>query len=159
MALKPVTDDIIESIIEHYESNEDLFFLDQERFAEEQPELDVLFTDESLDLLNDDEYELMWFIATVVYGALKKSGTLPKVEAEKLISIDEENWKKFENAGGDFYEKVTGFYENYTQEDLLAFVEDCLDNDDDDDDPVDITSTGKELIFITCKSMIDVLSA
>ena len=157
MALKYISDEIIERVIEAYESDDDKFFADQDALTNEQAAIDALFTDESLDLLNDDEFELLWFIATVIYTSMKEvNKTMPHADPEKVIAYDEKNWEVFENAQGSFREKITSFYEEYEQEDLLAFVEDCLDTDDEDDD-VDITSTGRELIFISCKTMIDVL--
>ena len=46
------------------------------------------------------------------------------------------------------------FFEDYAQEDMLAFVEDNLVEDEDST----ITKEGREPIFVALKSVIDVLT-
>ena len=47
------------------------------------------------------------------------------------------------------------FFENYQQEDLLAFVEDSLIDDEDEI----VTKVGREPMFVALKSIIDCLCA
>ena len=48
---------------------------------------------------------------------------------------------------------MDAFFKNYSEEDLLAFVEDILVEDDDQE----LTTVGKEIILICSKSLIDLL--
>ena len=47
------------------------------------------------------------------------------------------------------------FFQDYPQEDLLAFVEDSLIDDEENDTP--ISNIGRNVIFVSMKSFIDCL--
>ena len=62
---------------------------------------------------------------------------------EEIEEIEEQNWTLLnETKAKGFREKLDAFFEDYPQEDLLAFVEDALVEDEDDF----LTKEGKELI-------------
>ncbi|MFT5382917.1 MAG: hypothetical protein ACI81W_000313, partial [Saprospiraceae bacterium] len=64
-------------------------------------------------------------------------------------------WEKLsENQSKGFRDKLDVFFENTSQEDLLAFVEDALVQDEEDDM---ISPEGREYVFITLKTIIDCL--
>ena len=54
-----------------------------------------------------------------------------------------------------FRDRMDIFFENYSQEDLLAFVEDNLVEDEDSL----VTKEGREPMFVALKSVIDILTA
>ena len=51
--------------------------------------------------------------------------------------------------------RLDAFFKNYSEEDLLAFVEDILVEDEDQE----LTTVGKEIILICSKSLIDLMKA
>ena len=59
------------------------------------------------------------------------------------------------NISRKFNEKIDPFFKDYPQEDLLAFVEDSLVQDEDSE----ITNEGRDYIFIALKTIIDSLNA
>ena len=66
----------------------------------------------------------------------------------------EKNWEILEaNVVGSFRDRITPCFENTNQEDLLAFLEDSLESDED----VVISNSGRELIFVACKTLVDCL--
>jgi hypothetical protein len=150
-----ITEEHIEKVIDSYYESEKKYFDDREKLIAGQPAFSALLTDEGFDLLTDDEYELIWFIATVIHTAcLSSHGTIEAIDQEDLEEIDEANWTLMEEApGSSFQERLTPFFENHAQEDLLAFVEDSLESDED----VQVSPAGRELIFVACKSLIDAL--
>jgi hypothetical protein len=150
-----VSEEIIEQVIDSYYSQDNKYEKDQEVFEKEQPCYIALLADEGFEILTDDEYELLWFNATIIYSAAKIiQPNIAEFEQEKIEDFDEKNWEVLErNVTGTFRDRVTPFFQDYPQEDLLAFVEDSLESDED----VVITSTGRELIFVACKTLIDCL--
>jgi hypothetical protein len=51
-----------------------------------------------------------------------------------------------------FQHKADVFFKDYPQEDLLAFVEDALADDEDSE----VTKEGREPMFVALKTIIDV---
>ena len=49
--------------------------------------------------------------------------------------------------------KLDSFFKDYPQEDLLALVEDSIQQDEDNI----VTPVGREIIFVACKSIIDTI--
>lgn len=76
------------------------------------------------------------------------------VTEEKLGEAEEKNWELMnEVTAKRFRDRLDRFFEQYPQEDLLAFIEDALADDEDGESIVSPES--REPIFIALKSMID----
>ncbi len=119
--------------------------------------IDALLTDENLDVLKEEEYDLLWFIIVVIYGSIKKGigGELPVLSKEIYQKWEESNWKVWNEAKvKDFRSKLNPFFEGYPQEDLLAFVEDSLESDED----LEVNPIAQEISFILAKSIIDTIN-
>jgi hypothetical protein len=121
--------------------------------AEECPEINAYLNKDNFGLLTEDEYELMWFIFSIVYLAYKEvNEEWPAMEPEDIEATEDINWEKMnENQSGDFYQKLSPFFEGYAQEDLLAFFEDIISPDEESP----ITKIGSEIIFVSLKSILD----
>jgi len=148
-----ITETIIEEIIGTYEANTDLLVQHTSQFMEEHPTLLAYLEQESNTVLLDEEKDLQWYILVVCISAIERAGIeLPTLEVEALEYAEEQNWEVLDGAGGGKWrERVTPFFEDYEQEDLLAFVEDMVELDEDSP----ITAVGREVIFITVKSALD----
>jgi hypothetical protein len=123
------------------------------RFAEEQSlYLEVLQT-QAFPLLDPSPRELLLFISTVIYFALSKKENIDSnFDLEEYLDAEEHNWGVKEKST-DWNNCLDRFFENYEEEDLLAFVEDMTA--DDEEHP--LKDTDKEVIFISCKSYLDQL--
>jgi hypothetical protein len=150
-----ISEEQIEQVIEQYYDSDKKFYKDREALMSGQPAFAALLTDEGFELLTDDEYELLCFIATVIHtAAVENHGSILALDQEKMEELDEANWTVMEDTSTTiFRERLTPFFENYPQEDLLAFVEDSLESDED----ITVTPAARELIFVACKSLIDAL--
>ncbi len=124
--------------------------------AAEQPAIISMLYSTDLKTLTEEETDLLFFIVAVLYESVKaKNGDLDQVAPEDLEVADDANWAKMMAAGnGNFRDRITPFFDGYLQEDLLAFTEDALL---DDDEQV-VSGIGREAIFVTAKTVIDVLS-
>ena len=110
---------------------------------------------DQLQSLSEEEYQIMLFSALVIIKSFELSGTLRNErDSELLENKESSNWNLLRNSKPTgFSEKLDVFFENSKQEDLLAFVEDILT----DDDEFQIGSAAREIIFICLKSIIDYL--
>ena len=150
-----VEEAIIESTIDHYESNEEVYVNSLTDLMEHQPALLAFLNQESTDILKEEEKDILWYITLIIYDSVVRSGIdISKISDSALSENEEKNWSILqEQSRGSFRERITPFFDEYQEEDLLAFVEDTLEAEDDSP----ITNVGREVIFISSKSIIDTL--
>jgi hypothetical protein len=122
---------------------------------DQQPTLLAYLFSPSFEMLTQGEKEYAMFLALIVWASvLEHHPVQDQITTAKVESIEEQNWQVLqEQKVKDFREKLTIFFEDYSQEDLLAFVEDALMHDEDDI----ITQEGRAYVFIALKTIIDCL--
>ncbi len=156
-----VSEKIIDGVIEKLDSLTDTNYENRmATFAESQPVLTAyLFDDENFELLTEDEQGFMQYLALIVWESiLKVNGTTPEVGEDQIGEAEEKNYEILEGTTAKkFRDRLDPFFENYKQEDLLAFVEDAVCEDEDDPESM-VTKEGREPIFISVKTVIDVLT-
>lgn len=122
-------------------------------FSEEQPVvLGYVFSD-SFKLLTDGERDLLLYLILVMYQACSQNGGTQSATADALAEAEDRNWALLvDNNTRDFRRRLNPFFEGTSQEDLLAFFEDILLEDEDEN----LTPAGREHIFVAAKSVLDV---
>jgi hypothetical protein len=81
------------------------------------------------------------------------------VSEDEIGEAEEKNYEILESSTAKkFRDRLDPFFEGYEQEELLAFAEEAVLEDEDDPDSV-VTKEGREPIFITMKTLIDVLTS
>lgn len=152
-----IGEDTINTLIEELEGAENELEDRIEELKDEQPIVLAYITSEQFDMLNDEERDYLIYLVKVVFHSIAaKVEELPELSEMQIGSIEEQNWERMEAAKGKtFRDRLNGFFENYEQEDLLAFVEDSLVEDEDSF----ITTEGRELIFVALKTLIDAFHA
>jgi len=120
-----------------------------------QPVLFSYYFSDGLKLLTSEEREYLLYLGLIIWQTISASiPDLPLVSAEIIESAEEENWQVLNDSNAKkFREKLDIFFKSYPQEDLLAFVEDAMVDDED----TFVTKEGRELLFISLKTSIDVL--
>ena len=127
------------------------------QFADEQSSSLAYLVEGAQRLLTTSEKEYEIYLALILWTTLNKN--LPKgappPSQEYLGTVDEQNWALYNRAKGkSFHDKVTPFFEDYPQEDLLAFVEDSIAEEEDQKEDY-ITDVGRPILFIQLKTLID----
>lgn len=108
---------------------------------------------ESFQGLSDKEHELLFFLNAVVYNVVESvEGATLEFAMPLFQDGEEDNWQVREEES-NWASAADMFFEGYAEEDLLAFVEDMLNSEESDD----LTEIGKEVLFITTKSYIDLV--
>lgn len=155
--MKQITEEMIENLIDAFEADENLYFDVQDAIIKEHVAFAALLSDDELRVLTEEEFDLLWFLAVVIFQlASGVSEEDVKISPKLVEDIDERNWDEWNNSKRTSYkDKLDDIFDGYAQEDLLSFVEDSLISDED----MEVSSTGRELIFITCKTMIDSLDS
>ncbi len=120
-----------------------------------QPALLAYLFSEGFDLLTQSEKEYTMFLALVIWESVHELHPDQElVDPTDIEKIEDQNWENLSDKKDQkFRDKLTVFFENTEQEDLLAFVEDALVQDEDDM----ISNDGREYVFIALKTIIDCL--
>ncbi|MCB0663338.1 MAG: hypothetical protein KDC24_11405 [Saprospiraceae bacterium] len=149
-----VDETIIENIVEKLGASDANFEKQVEYLKGKYPlRLGYLFSEDT-EAFTNEEQSLVLFLGTVIISACEEvaGGKLGMVEEKDLMSFEEENWEKIQSATGTgFNSRLDVFFKDTDQEDLLAFIEDNLVDDEDNV----ITKEGREPIFILLKTMVD----
>lgn len=126
------------------------------QWQQEQPMLLAYLTSEPFDLLIETEREYFFYLATVLYlSAVEQTGLKSPIDEDAIGAKEEVNWGLIQLSNAkDFRQRMDAFFEDYFQEDLLAFVEDALIDDEDSN----LTEEGRELMAVGLKTLIDCLT-
>jgi hypothetical protein len=156
--MKIVTEDILDQVVERFDDSDTAYEKAVETMEAEQPVLLGYLFSEEFDAFTQDEKEYLLMLSTIIWTAVKEAnGEVEAVSEAALSEAEEENWNRLEGVTAKrFSERMDVFFQDYAQEDLLAFVEDALA--DDEEDPI-VTKEAREAIFVTLKTVIDCLTA
>ncbi len=150
-----VSETIIDAVVEELENAN--FENVIEHFGKKQPALIGYVFSEDFELLTQGEREWMLYLIIVMWQSVDKvKGHVPTLNKKALESAEERNWELLENVTTHrFRDRMDVFFNDSEQEDLLAFIEDSLIEDDDSV----VTKEGREPMFVALKSVVDVLTA
>ena len=150
-----VKEDIIEASVKELGQAENNIKIALEELEIEQPVIASYIFSENHNLLTQPEKEFFLFLILTIYKSIKKVNPhSSQITEEKLGGVEESNWAVLNEVKSKlFRERMDIFFENYFQEDLLAFVEDSLTEDEEEI----VTKVGREPMFVALKSIIDTL--
>jgi hypothetical protein len=124
----------------------------------QQPALMHYVLSEDFELLTQDERDLMLYVVLVLCESVEKETgqNLPPLSKKAFETQEERNWELLDNVTAKrFRDRMTVFFNDTPQEDMLAFVEDTLVEDDDSV----VTKEGREPLFVALKTVIDVINS
>jgi len=143
-----ITEEDIEAVITQIEE-EDF----EDNFAEEEVVYWNYLNSDSFKGLSNDEHQMLFFINSVIYHSCKDLLSQDyEFDIEEYQTFEEDNWEIREQTK-KWSDAADRYFEDYSEEDLLAFVEDMLATDEEAES--EISELGREIIFITAKSYID----
>jgi len=160
---KMIQESTIDQILEKFENQAVDFEIAVRDFGERQPAVLSFLMSDSEGVISEDEQDFMLYLATVIFSAVEKEiEDLPTLQPDEIAEAEEANWALMEmTKGKPFRERLNLFFDDYPQEDLLAFVEDALagEAEDMDGETFSLTPESQEPMFVSLKTVIDVLTA
>lgn len=151
-----VSEIIINQVANQLSDSEEHYTDIVKEFKEKQPILLSYLLSDNFKLLTKDEQAYLLYLALVVWQATQtvQATTLP-IDTQLIEKKEEANWENLHSSNARrFRERLDGFFDNTSQEDLLAFLEDALMEEEEDHF---VTKEGKELLFIGLKTVVDCL--
>ena len=158
--MKFVSETVIDQIIEALENaSDEQYEARMEAFSEAQPVVVAWLFGEQFDLLTEDEQGFLQYLCLIAWSAAEQvNGPLEPVSEEQIGLAEEKNYEVLElSTAKNFRDRLTTFFDVTDQEDLLAFAEDAVCEDEDDPEAL-VTKDGREPIFVAVKTLIDVLT-
>jgi len=158
--MKFVSEEVIDQVIEQLESYADEQYEKRmEAFAEAQPVVVAWLFSDQFDLLSEDEKGYMQYLALIAWSASEQvNGPLGAVSEDEIGQAEEANYALLESSKAqDFRDRLDAFFDGTDQEDLLAFAEEAVLEEEDEAEAL-ITKEGREPIFIALKTLVDVLT-
>lgn len=148
-----VNEATIEEVLESYINDREEYVHSLSDLMDQQPPLLAFLAQESNDVLTEEEKDVLWYIILIIVTSSRRFGVpIGELSDVDLGNFEETNWEILQQQPkGTFRDKITPFFDGYEQEDLLAFVEDTLELDEDSP----VTSVGRDVIFISAKTVID----
>jgi hypothetical protein len=152
-----VSEDLIDQTIDLLETTPETFEHLMEKMEEEQPVLLAYFFSEQFELFTESERAYLQYLTLVIWHSCRKVfGQSPLITEEQISAAEDTNWEQLELVKAHaFRDRIGIFFEDTDQEDLLAFIEDALLDDEED---AIVTKEGREAMFITLKSVVDMLT-
>ena len=128
-------------------------------FIEEQEDFLSYIKSEIAPSLLDHELKIFMFCISVIYNSVREENDNRALafDIEDFDANDEINWGQRDKSTS-FEKSKDILFEDYEEEDLLAFIEDLIANDDTEGEDEEISDVGKEIIFLNAKSYIDTLT-
>lgn len=153
-----VSEEIIDKTAAEIGASEDYFKNLLKGFQTQQPHIFAYVLSESFAILTQEEKEYLLYLTLVVWKSTTEVfPALTIIEERDLGEKEELSWKIYEETPAKtFRDKLTSFFENHSQEDLLAFAEDALVIDEEDDENP-VTKEGRAPMFIALFAIIDCL--
>lgn len=156
-----VSEKVIDAVIDELETfDDDQYEVQMEAFAEAQPVLFAWLFSEHFELLNEDEKGYLQYLSLIAWRSIMRvNSEVEAVSEEQIGEAEEANYAVLEASKSQkFRDRLNDFFEGSPQEDLLAFAEEAVLEDEDDLEAL-VSKEAREPIFVAVKTLVDVLTA
>lgn len=156
-AIPFISEEAIERVTLEFSEDETSIEHAIEELETEQPEVFGYFFSENIESFTSSEREYALLLLLTIWRSVKNTGITPHpVSADELEEAEERNWELVQDLPvKSYHDRLDVFFENYPQEDLLAFLEDAFSMEEENDESEIVTKEGREALFMILKSVID----
>ncbi len=150
-----VSETVIDQVVEKLGNDEISRAEGLENLELNQPAITGYFFSEGFSVFSQQEREYTLYLLLVIWESFRTINpeSIP-VDEDQLMEAEDQNWSLIEtNKAQRFRDRLDVFFKDYPQEDLLAFVEDALLDEEDEI----LAKESREPLFVALKSVIDCL--
>lgn len=154
--MEMITDQTINNISDQLGSNDLALEAQFLNLSKEQPGVMQFLFQENYQVLKSEEHEYLLYIALVIYASVKSQTRASElVPVERLEEQEDLNWEIWEQIKSkNIRDKNDIFFQDFGQEDLLAFVEDMVLVEEDSE----LSGVAQEICMVAGKTLIDCLT-
>ncbi len=160
--MKFVPGEAIDAVLDMLDEYSDEQYEQQMKaFSAAQPYLFAyLFSDDNFHLLTEEEKGYVQYLGLVVWLAVTRTaGAVAPVDNDHIGLAEERNYELLETASARrFEDRLETFYDYTDQHDLLTFAIESVTEDEEEEEGLVVTPEGRETVFVTVKTVIDVLT-
>ena len=151
-----ISEATIETTLSELEAASEAFEAQIAELSHEQPELMDYLTNEDTEAFTEGEREILLFAALTIYRSVSRDAAEPvAITGDRLAAAEDANYAQLSlSKGATFRDRLTPFFEQTGQEELLAFIEDLTVAEGEDE----ISSEAREPFFVTLKTLVDCLT-
>lgn len=123
----------IEQALTYFEKDPEKYTEDVSAFVQTYPNILQYIYSDNFSLLSEDERHIFEYVSWVIIKAIEQAKQdLEDAEAESIGGMEEQHWKMLQETEKlPFRDRMTPFFEAYDEEEVLAFVEDSLEEDEE----------------------------
>ena len=109
--------------------------------------------------MNEDEKGYLQYLSLIAWRSIVSvNSDVEAVSEDQIGEAEEANYAVLEaSKAQDFRDRLNEFFEGSDQEDLLAFAEEAVLEDEDDPESL-VSKEAREPIFIAVKTLVDALT-
>lgn len=151
--MKYIDDKLIDAAVDVISDDDDRYDEVLADLEQKQPAILAYLNDDDSTAFTEEELDYIHYLLLIMWDAVRRvHPNMPEISAEALAEAEELNWGKLEHIESKrFKDRLDIFFDTANQEDLLAFLEDALHEDEESF----VTKEGREPIFVILKSIID----
>ena len=147
----------IEATLDRLENSIDTLDEQVQDLASQQPELLGYLTNEDVEAFTESERDILLFAAVVIYESVRaEGGGRRAITGKALTEAEERHYELIQQTKGPFRERVTPFFEQSEEEELLAFVEDLTISETEGNGA--LSNEAREPFFVTLATVVEVLT-
>jgi hypothetical protein len=151
--MKYIDDKLIDAAVDVISDDDDKYDEVLADLEKKQPAILAYLNDDDSTAFSEEELDYIHYLLLIMWDSVRRvHPDMPAITAEDISAAEEVNWSKLENVESKrFKDRLDIFFDTANQEDLLAFLEDALQEDEESF----VTKEGREPIFVLLKSIID----
>jgi hypothetical protein len=151
--MKYIDDKLIDAAVDVISDDDDKYDEVLADLEQKQPAILSYLNDDDSTAFTEEELDYIHYLLLIMWDAVRRvHPNMPEISAEAIAEAEELNWSKLEHVEAKrFKDRLDIFFDTANQEDLLAFLEDALQEDEESF----VTKEGREPIFVILKSIID----
>lgn len=152
-----ITEAMIDQVAAQVNQSDEAYASATEAMQAAQPILFAYPFTENFEAFTEEERAYLLYLMVMIWKTVDTYAEPAVADEQVLSELEETNWSVIHgNKGGTFRTRLDPFFEGYPQEDLLAFAEDALTQDEAEEGPI-VSREGQEALFVTLKTIIDCL--
>ena len=147
----------IEKVLNRLENSTETLDEQVQDLASQQPELMGYLMNEDVEAFMEAERDLLLFAALVIYESVRaEGGGRRAITGKALTEAEERHYELLQQTKGPFRDRVTPFFEQSEEEELLAFIEDLTVSETDGNGA--LSQEAREPFFVTLATVVAVLT-